>query len=47
MEEMLKIDEVRDVYRGRFFQSPGLAPTFQVRPTPWWLELLSEILNIV
>ncbi|GJM90006.1 hypothetical protein PR202_ga06242 [Eleusine coracana subsp. coracana] len=34
MEEMRKIDEVRDVYKGRFFQSPGLAPTFQVYMAP-------------
>ncbi|XP_062217952.1 uncharacterized protein LOC133918214 isoform X2 [Phragmites australis] len=30
IEEMQKIEGVRDVYKGRFFQSPGLAPTFQV-----------------
>nr|AGT16201.1 S1 RNA-binding domain-containing protein [Saccharum hybrid cultivar R570] len=30
MEELRKIEGVRDVYKGRFFQSPGLAPTFQV-----------------
>ncbi|CAN6247494.1 unnamed protein product [Urochloa humidicola] len=34
MEEMRKIDDVRDVYKGRFFQSPGLAPTFQVYMAP-------------
>lgn len=30
MEEMRRTEGVRDVYKGRFFQSPGLAPTFQV-----------------
>ncbi|XP_066324743.1 uncharacterized protein [Miscanthus floridulus] len=34
MEEMWKIEGVRDVYKGRFFQSPGLAPTFQVYMAP-------------
>ncbi|XP_004952155.1 uncharacterized protein LOC101774630 [Setaria italica] len=34
MEEMRKIEDVRDVYKGRFFQSPGLAPTFQVYMAP-------------
>ncbi|CAN6242743.1 unnamed protein product [Urochloa humidicola] len=34
MEEMRKIHDVRDVYKGRFFQSPGLAPTFQVYMAP-------------
>ncbi|RLM78670.1 uncharacterized protein C2845_PM12G00890 [Panicum miliaceum] len=34
MEEMRKIEAVRDVYKGRFFQSPGLAPTFQVYMAP-------------
>nr|CAB3445302.1 unnamed protein product [Digitaria exilis] len=34
MEEMRKIENVRDVYKGRFFQSPGLAPTFQVYMAP-------------
>ncbi|CAN6236871.1 unnamed protein product [Urochloa humidicola] len=34
MEEMRKIEGVRDVYKGRFFQSPGLAPTFQVYMAP-------------
>ncbi|CAN6227069.1 unnamed protein product [Urochloa humidicola] len=34
MEEMRKIDDVRDIYKGRFFQSPGLAPTFQVYMAP-------------
>ncbi|XP_062224326.1 uncharacterized protein LOC133922837 [Phragmites australis] len=34
IEEMQKIEEVRDVYKGRFFQSPGLAPTFQVYMAP-------------
>ncbi|TVU33670.1 hypothetical protein EJB05_25502, partial [Eragrostis curvula] len=34
IEEMRRIDEVRDVYKGRFFQSPGLAPTFQVYMAP-------------
>jgi hypothetical protein len=40
MEEMRKTKGGRDVYKGRFFQSPGLAPTFQVRCAPWFLELL-------
>jgi hypothetical protein len=31
MEEMKNIEEVRDVYKGRFLRSPGLAPTFQVK----------------
>ncbi|CAD6340865.1 unnamed protein product [Miscanthus lutarioriparius] len=34
MEELRKIEGVRDVYKGRFFQSPGLAPTFQVYMAP-------------
>ncbi|RLN09182.1 uncharacterized protein C2845_PM11G12340 [Panicum miliaceum] len=34
MEEMRKIEDVRDVYKGQFFQSPGLAPTFQVYMAP-------------
>ncbi|CAL5024491.1 unnamed protein product [Urochloa decumbens] len=34
MEEMRKIEDVRDIYKGRFFQSPGLAPTFQVYMAP-------------
>ncbi|KAG8057884.1 hypothetical protein GUJ93_ZPchr0002g26755 [Zizania palustris] len=32
IEEMKSIEEVRDVYKGRFLRSPGLAPTFQVKP---------------
>ncbi|KAL6848379.1 hypothetical protein ACP4OV_021673 [Aristida adscensionis] len=32
--EMKKLEGVRDVYKGRFFQSPGLAPTFQVYMAP-------------
>ncbi|AQK67845.1 Nucleic acid-binding OB-fold-like protein [Zea mays] len=34
MEEMRRTEGVRDVYKGRFFQSPGLAPTFQVYMAP-------------
>ncbi|KAJ1277523.1 hypothetical protein BS78_04G010900 [Paspalum vaginatum] len=34
IKEMQKIEDVRDVYKGRFFQSPGLAPTFQVYMAP-------------
>ncbi|XP_066324652.1 uncharacterized protein [Miscanthus floridulus] len=34
MEELQKIEGVRDFYKGRFFQSPGLAPTFQVYMAP-------------
>ncbi|OEL37461.1 hypothetical protein BAE44_0001520 [Dichanthelium oligosanthes] len=34
IEEMRKIEDVRDVYKGRFLQSPGLAPTFQVYMAP-------------
>ncbi|XP_052142119.1 uncharacterized protein LOC127761828 [Oryza glaberrima] len=34
MEEMKNIEEVRDVYKGRFLRSPGLAPTFQVYMAP-------------
>ncbi|XP_010233701.1 uncharacterized protein LOC100843989 isoform X2 [Brachypodium distachyon] len=30
IEELKNIEQVNDVYRGRFFRSPGLAPTFQV-----------------
>ncbi|XP_020273304.1 uncharacterized protein LOC109848287 isoform X2 [Asparagus officinalis] len=30
IEELQKIDEVQNVSKGRFFLSPGLAPTFQV-----------------
>jgi len=28
--ELKNIEQVKDVYKGRFFRSPGLAPTFQV-----------------
>ncbi|KAG8076519.1 hypothetical protein GUJ93_ZPchr0006g40649 [Zizania palustris] len=34
IKEMKSIEEVRDVYKGRFLQSPGLAPTFQVYMAP-------------
>ncbi|KAF0934371.1 hypothetical protein E2562_025000 [Oryza meyeriana var. granulata] len=34
IEEMKSIEEVRDVYKGRFLRSPGLAPTFQVYMAP-------------
>nr|XP_020199410.2 uncharacterized protein LOC109785209 [Aegilops tauschii subsp. strangulata] len=30
IEELKNIEQVKDVYKGRFFRSPGLAPTFQV-----------------
>ncbi|CAM0947898.1 unnamed protein product [Alopecurus aequalis] len=30
IEELKNIEQVTDVYKGRFFRSPGLAPTFQV-----------------
>ena len=30
VEELQKIDGVQSVSKGRFFRSPGLAPTFQV-----------------
>lgn len=31
IKELQKIDGVQSVNKGRFFLSPGLAPTFQVR----------------
>jgi hypothetical protein len=31
IEQLKNIEQVKDVYKGRFFRSPGLAPTFQVR----------------
>ncbi|KAL5199733.1 hypothetical protein ABZP36_020936 [Zizania latifolia] len=34
IKEMKSMEEVRDVYKGRFLQSPGLAPTFQVYMAP-------------
>uniref|UniRef100_A0A0D9VBB3 S1 motif domain-containing protein n=1 Tax=Leersia perrieri TaxID=77586 RepID=A0A0D9VBB3_9ORYZ len=34
IEEMKNIEEVRDIYKGRFLRSPGLAPTFQVYMAP-------------
>jgi predicted RNA-binding protein with RPS1 domain len=30
IEQLKNIEQVKDVYKGRFFRSPGLAPTFQV-----------------
>jgi len=30
IEELQKIEGVQSVSKGRFFRSPGLAPTFQV-----------------
>jgi len=30
VEELQKIEGVQSVSKGRFFRSPGLAPTFQV-----------------
>uniref|UniRef100_J3L8X8 S1 motif domain-containing protein n=2 Tax=Oryza brachyantha TaxID=4533 RepID=J3L8X8_ORYBR len=34
IDEMKNIEEVKDVYKGRFLRSPGLAPTFQVYMAP-------------
>ncbi|KAM0907909.1 hypothetical protein ACQ4PT_015788 [Festuca glaucescens] len=31
IEQLKNIEQVKDVYKGRFFRSAGLAPTFQVR----------------
>lgn len=31
IKELQKIEGVQSVSKGRFFRSPGLAPTFQVR----------------
>lgn len=42
IKELQKIEGVQSVSKGRFFRSPGLAPTFQV-----WTHIFNPLHNIM